>query len=90
MPGTGRDGGRTCTGRHRCGANRTAHGRRTDRDEEVPLLWIALILLLALAGGLLGALLESALRAVVLTVLGLTLVGVVVRRAVEAPGRSGP
>lgn len=53
------------------------------------MLWIVLVLLLALAGGVLGALLELALWAVVLTVLGLTLLGVVVRRAVEAPGRSG-
>ncbi len=70
----------------RCGADRVLQEDRW--NEEVVVLWIVLVLLLALAGGVLGALLEFALWAVVLTVLGLTLIGVVVRRAVEAPGRS--
>ncbi len=56
--------------------------------EEVLVLWIVLILLLALAGGLLGTLLELALSAVVLTVLGFALVGLLVRRAVGARGGS--
>ena len=48
------------------------------------MLWIVLILLLALAGGSLGTLLELALWAVVLTVLGFALVGLLVCRAVGA------
>lgn len=51
------------------------------------MLWIMLILLLALAGGFLGTLLELALWAVVLTVLGSALVGLLIWRAVGA--RSG-
>ena len=45
--------------------------------------WIVLILLLALAGGFLGTLLELALWAVVLMVVGPALLGLVVRRAVS-------
>lgn len=52
------------------------------------MLWIVLILLLALAGGFLGTLLELALWAVVLTVLGFALVGLLVWRAVGARGRT--
>ncbi|MGY1709357.1 hypothetical protein ACI8AC_07575 [Geodermatophilus sp. SYSU D00758] len=58
------------------------------------MLWIALVLLLALAGGFLGTLLELALWAVVLMVLGFALLGLVVRRAVgsrtDASRRLGP
>ena len=52
------------------------------------MLWIVLILLLALAGGFLGTLLELALWAVALTVLGFALVGLLVWRAVNARSRS--
>ncbi len=52
------------------------------------MLWSVLVLVLAVAGGVLGALLELTLWAAVLTVLVLTVAGVVIRRAVEAPGRS--
>lgn len=52
------------------------------------MLWIVLILLLALAGGFLGTLLELALWAVVLIVLGFVLVGLLIWRAVGAPGGS--
>ncbi len=48
------------------------------------MLWIVLVLLLALAGGFLGTLLELALWAVVLMVLGFALLGLVVRRAVSS------
>ena len=48
------------------------------------MLWIVLILLLALAGGFLGTLLELALWAVVLTVLGLAVLGLVVRQVVTS------
>ncbi len=47
------------------------------------MLWIVLVLLLALAGGFLGTLLELALWIVVLMVLGSALLGLVVRRAVS-------
>ncbi len=53
-------------------------------SEEVPVLWIVLVLLLALAGGFLGTLLELALWVVVLMVLGSALLGLVVRRAVSS------
>ncbi len=46
------------------------------------MLWIVLVLLLALAGGFLGTLLELALWVVVLMVLGSALLGLVIRRAV--------
>ncbi len=52
------------------------------------MLWIALIVLLALAGGVLGLLLELVWWAVVLTVLGFVLAGVLVWRVVSA--RTGP
>ena len=65
-----------------------AHVDEDARAEEVSVLWIVLILLLALAGGFLGTLLELALWAVVLTVLGFALVGLLVRRAVGARGGS--
>lgn len=48
------------------------------------MLWIVLVLLLALAGGFLGTLLELALWVVVLMVLGSALLGLVIRRAVSA------
>lgn len=48
------------------------------------MLWIVLIVLLALAGGFLGTLLEFALWAVVLTVVALAVLGLLVRRAVTA------
>jgi hypothetical protein len=56
------------------------------------VFWIALIVLLALAAGVLGTLLELALWAVVLTVLVLAAGGALVARAVggrrsEAPAR---
>jgi hypothetical protein len=51
---------------------------------EVPVLWIVLVLLLALAGGFLGTLLELALWVVVLMVLGSALLGLVVWRAVSS------
>ncbi|MDT0277461.1 hypothetical protein [Blastococcus goldschmidtiae] len=44
------------------------------------MLWIVLILLLALVGGFLGTLLEFALWAVVLTVLGIALLGFLLYR----------
>ena len=46
--------------------------------------WIVLVLLLALAGGFLGTLLEFALWVVVLMVLGSALVGLAIWRAVSA------
>lgn len=46
--------------------------------------WIVLILLLALAGGVLGTLLEVTLWIVVLMVLGSMLVGLGVRQAVAS------
>lgn len=49
------------------------------------MLWIVLIVLLALAGGFLGTLLELALWAVVLSVLGFALLGLLIWGAV---GRS--
>lgn len=52
--------------------------------EEVLVLWIVLILLLALAGGFLGTLLEFALWVVVLMVIGLALLGLVIWRAVSS------
>ena len=48
------------------------------------MLWIVLVLLLALAGGFLGTLLELALWVVVLMVLGSALLGLVLRRAVSS------
>ncbi len=48
------------------------------------MLWIVLVLLLALAGGFLGTLLELALWVVVLMVLGSALLGLVMWRAVSA------
>ena len=51
---------------------------------EVPVLWIVLVLLLALAGGFLGTLLELALWVVVLMVLGSALLGLVVWRVVSS------
>jgi hypothetical protein len=48
------------------------------------VLWIVLVLLLALAGGFLGTLLELALWVVVLLVLGSALLGLVIWRAVSA------
>ena len=48
------------------------------------MLWIVLILLLALAGGFLGTLLELALWVVVLMVLGFALLGLVIWRAVSS------
>jgi uncharacterized membrane protein (DUF485 family) len=56
--------------------------------EEVPVSWIVLILLLALAGGFLGTLLELALWAVVVMVVGLAVLGLVVRQVVTS--RAGP
>ncbi len=52
--------------------------------EEVPVSWIVLILLLALAGGFLGTLLELALWAVVVMVVGLAVLGLVVRQVVTS------
>lgn len=51
---------------------------------EVPVLWIVLVLLLALAGGFLGTLLELALWVVVLMALGSALLGLVVWWAVSS------
>ena len=65
-----------------------AHVDEDARAEEVSVLSIVLILLLALAGGFLGTLPELALWAVVLTVLGFALVGSLVCRAVGARGGS--
>ncbi len=48
------------------------------------MLWIVLVLLLALAGGFLGTLLEFALWVVVLMVLGFALLGLVIWRAVSS------
>ncbi|SFO76213.1 hypothetical protein SAMN05660464_1037 [Geodermatophilus dictyosporus] len=48
------------------------------------MLWIALVLLLALAAGVLGTLLEVALWALVLLVVGSALVGLVAWRAVSS------
>lgn len=48
------------------------------------MLWIVLVLLLALAGGFLGTLLELALWVVVLMVFGFALLGLVIWRAVSA------
>ena len=48
------------------------------------MLWIVLILLLALAGGFLGTLLEVTLWIVVLMVLGSVLLGLGVRQAVTS------
>ena len=48
------------------------------------MLWIVLVLLLALAGGFLGTLLELALWVVVLMVLGSALLGLVIWRAVAS------
>ncbi len=48
------------------------------------MLWIVLVLLLALAGGFLGTLLELALWVVVLMVLGSALLGLVIWRAVSS------
>ncbi len=56
--------------------------------EEVPVSWIVLILLLALAGGFLGTLLELALWAVVVMVVGLAVLGLVVRQVVMSRSRS--
>ena len=54
------------------------------------MLWIALVLLLALAAGVLGSVLELAAWAIALSVVGLVVVGLVVRRAVlPGPGRGG-
>jgi membrane protein implicated in regulation of membrane protease activity len=53
-------------------------------SEEVLVLWIVLVLLLALAGGFLGTLLEFALWVVVLMVLGFALLGLVIWRAVSS------
>ena len=52
------------------------------------MLWIVLIVLLAIAGGFLGTLLEFALWAVVLTVLAAALLGVLIWRAVAGGTRS--
>ena len=52
------------------------------------MLWIVLIVLLAVAGGFLGTLLEFALWAVVLTVLGAVVLGVILWRAVAGGSRS--
>ncbi|WP_409329482.1 hypothetical protein [Trujillonella humicola] len=53
------------------------------------MLWIVLILLLALAGGFLGALLEFALWAVLLVVVGILAAGVLAWRAVTARTGAG-
>ncbi len=73
MPGTHRV---RVPARGRCSASTS--------PEEVPVLWIVLVLLLALAGGFLGTLLELALWVVVLMVLGSALLGLVIWRAVSA------
>ena len=49
------------------------------------MTWIVLILLLALAGGFLGTLLEFALWVVVLMVLGSVLLGLGVRQVLSSP-----
>ncbi len=48
------------------------------------MLWIVLILLLAVAGGFLGTLLEFALWALVLTVIAFALLGLVLWRAISS------
>ena len=88
MPESGNQARHTCPGRYRCGPTPTAHIDEDTRTEEVPLLWIVLILLLALAGGFLGTLLKLALWAVVLSVLGFALVGLLIWRAVGSGGGS--
>lgn len=77
-------------GTHRVGA--PAGGRRSVSVSpvEVPVLWIVLVLLLALAGGFLGTLLELALWVVVLMVLGSALLGLVVWWASSSGGQCRP
>ena len=53
------------------------------------MLWIALIVLLALAAGVLGTLLEVALWAVVLTVLVLAAGGLLLGKSVRSSKSSG-
>ncbi|UOY00095.1 hypothetical protein [Blastococcus sp. PRF04-17] len=52
------------------------------------MVWIALILVLALAGGVLGTLLEVALWAVVLMVVGFALLGLAARAILSSPTRN--
>lgn len=70
-----------------CGVREEAHCSGCLPVKEILLVRIMLVLLLALAGAVLGTLLEFALWAVVLTVLGSALLGLVIWRA--ASSRTG-